>query len=190
MSGQEPRIGPNMFLPRIQAPTFLKPRAAKSSSIPVVPPSDAKQGPLECACRDQPLVANPYGAYPSGAARGDARGHRTIDVSVGWAADILGRSATAICVRAGLTCCRASSGSSHPHSHAPYVAILCYSTIAIVLGADGSFAELVVLSTLFIAALYAAGCAASWVLARRGVALSRHASEPPLPRSCDRHRHQ
>src|SRR5258708_6834477 len=38
MSGQEPRIGPNMFLPRIQAPTFLKPRAAKSSSIPVVPP--------------------------------------------------------------------------------------------------------------------------------------------------------
>src|SRR5579863_9001397 len=39
MSGQEPRIGPNMFLPRIQAPTFLKPRAAKSSSIPVVPPS-------------------------------------------------------------------------------------------------------------------------------------------------------
>src|SRR5438477_3374450 len=30
---------PNMFLPRIQAPTFLKPRAAKSSSIPVVPPS-------------------------------------------------------------------------------------------------------------------------------------------------------
>ncbi len=37
--GQEPRIGPNMFLPRIQAPTFLKPRAAKSSSIPVVPPS-------------------------------------------------------------------------------------------------------------------------------------------------------
>src|SRR5665213_2538886 len=39
MSGQEPRIGPNMFLPRIQAPTSLKPRAAKSSSIPVVPPS-------------------------------------------------------------------------------------------------------------------------------------------------------
>ena len=36
----------------------------------------------------------------------------------------------------------------------------------------GSFAELVVLSTLAIAALYTAGCAASWVLARRGVALS------------------
>lgn len=39
MSGQGPRIGPNMFLPRIHAPTFLEPRAAKSSSIPVAPPS-------------------------------------------------------------------------------------------------------------------------------------------------------
>ena len=55
---------------------------------------------------------------------------------------------------------------------APYVAILCYSTIAIVLALTGSFAELVALSTLSIAALYIAGCAASWALARRGVALS------------------
>jgi APA family basic amino acid/polyamine antiporter len=63
-------------------------------------------------------------------------------------------------------------GKLHPRSHAPYVAILCYSTIAIVLALTGSFAELVVLSTLSIAALYSAGCAASWVLARRGVTLS------------------
>ena len=63
-------------------------------------------------------------------------------------------------------------GQLHPHTHAPYVAILCYSTIAIVLALTGTFAELVVLSTLAIAALYIAGCAASWVLARRGVALS------------------
>jgi amino acid transporter len=63
-------------------------------------------------------------------------------------------------------------GRLHPRSHAPYVAILCYSTIAIVLALTGSFAELVVLSTLSIAALYIAGCAASWALARRGVALS------------------
>ena len=63
-------------------------------------------------------------------------------------------------------------GQLHPRSHAPYVAILCYSTIAIVLALTGAFAELVVLSTLAIAALYIAGCAASWVLARRGVALS------------------
>jgi basic amino acid/polyamine antiporter, APA family len=52
------------------------------------------------------------------------------------------------------------------------VAILCYSTVAIVLALTGTFAELVVLSTLATAALYIAGCAASWVLARRGIALS------------------
>ena len=63
-------------------------------------------------------------------------------------------------------------GQLHPRSHAPYVAILCYSSIAIVLALTGTFAELVVLSTLAIAALYIAGCAASWMLARRGVALS------------------
>jgi APA family basic amino acid/polyamine antiporter len=60
----------------------------------------------------------------------------------------------------------------HPDSHAPYAAILCYGALAIVLALTGTFAELVVLSTLAIAALYIAGCAASWLLARRGVALS------------------
>ncbi|MDB6158868.1 MAG: Amino acid/polyamine/organocation transporter, superfamily [Gammaproteobacteria bacterium] len=63
-------------------------------------------------------------------------------------------------------------GRVHPRSHAPYIAILCYVTLAIVLALTGTFAELVVLSTLAIAALYIAGCAAAWVLARRGVALS------------------
>jgi APA family basic amino acid/polyamine antiporter len=63
-------------------------------------------------------------------------------------------------------------GRLHPRSHAPNIAILCYATVAIVLAMTGTFAELVVLSTLAIAALYIAGCAASWVLARRGVALS------------------
>jgi len=63
-------------------------------------------------------------------------------------------------------------GRLHPRSHAPYIAILCYATAAIVLALTGTFAELVVLSTLAIAALYVAGCAASWVLARRGVALA------------------
>src|SRR5262249_51695125 len=37
-SGQGPRTGPNMLRPRIQAPTLAKPRRAKSSSMPVVPP--------------------------------------------------------------------------------------------------------------------------------------------------------
>jgi APA family basic amino acid/polyamine antiporter len=63
-------------------------------------------------------------------------------------------------------------GRVHPRTHAPYIAILCYAILAIVLALTGTFAELVVLSTLAIAALYIAGCAASWVLARRGVALS------------------
>jgi APA family basic amino acid/polyamine antiporter len=63
-------------------------------------------------------------------------------------------------------------GRLHPRSHAPYMAILCYATLAIVLALTGTFAELVVLSTLAIAALYVAGCAASWALARQGVALS------------------
>jgi amino acid transporter len=63
-------------------------------------------------------------------------------------------------------------GRLHPRSHAPYIAILCYATLAIVLALTGTFAELVVLSTLAIAALYVAGCAASWALARQGVALS------------------
>jgi basic amino acid/polyamine antiporter, APA family len=61
-------------------------------------------------------------------------------------------------------------GRLHPRSHAPYIAILCYAALAMVLAFTGTFAELVVLSTLAIAPLYIAGCAAAWVLARRGVA--------------------
>ena len=38
-SGHGPRTGPNMLRPMIQAPRFSKPRAAKSSSMPVAPPS-------------------------------------------------------------------------------------------------------------------------------------------------------
>jgi basic amino acid/polyamine antiporter, APA family len=61
-------------------------------------------------------------------------------------------------------------GRLHPRSHAPHIAILCYATLAIVLALTGSFAELAVLSTLAMAPLYIAGCAAAWILARRGVA--------------------
>src|SRR5258708_13374868 len=38
-SGQGPRTGPNMFRPRIHAPTFSIPRRAHSLSMPVEPPS-------------------------------------------------------------------------------------------------------------------------------------------------------
>ena len=67
-------------------------------------------------------------------------------------------------------------GRLDPRSHAPSSAIACYATIAVVLALTGSFAELAVLSTLAIAALYGAGCAAAWVLARRRTAVAG----PPL----------
>jgi basic amino acid/polyamine antiporter, APA family len=67
-------------------------------------------------------------------------------------------------------------GRLHPRSHAPHVAIACYATLGAVLALTGSFARLAVWSTLAIAGLYGAGCAAAWVLARRGVALAG----PPL----------
>jgi len=67
-------------------------------------------------------------------------------------------------------------GRLHRRSHAPHIAILCYAALAIILGLTGSFAELAVLSTLAIAPLYIGGCAAAWMLARRGVAMAG----PPL----------
>ena len=63
-------------------------------------------------------------------------------------------------------------GRVHPRSHAPHVAILVYAALAIGLALTGTFAELAVLSTLPIAVLYGAACAAAWVLARRGVAFA------------------
>jgi amino acid transporter len=63
-------------------------------------------------------------------------------------------------------------GRLHPRSHAPHIAILCYSALVMGLALTGTFAELAVLSTLATAALYIGGCAAAWTLARRGVALA------------------
>jgi amino acid transporter len=60
--------------------------------------------------------------------------------------------------------------SVHPRSHAPSVAILSYAAVAITLALTGTFAELAELSALAIAPLYVGGCAAAWLLARRGVA--------------------
>ena len=58
-------------------------------------------------------------------------------------------------------------GTLHTHTHAPYVAILWYAAAAAVLALSGTFAELAVLATLGSAAIYIAGCAAVWQLARR-----------------------
>jgi basic amino acid/polyamine antiporter, APA family len=63
-------------------------------------------------------------------------------------------------------------GRLHARSHAPHVAIACYAALAALLAVTGSFARLAVWSTLAIAALYAVGCAAAWLLARRRVALA------------------
>jgi amino acid transporter len=63
-------------------------------------------------------------------------------------------------------------GRVHPRSRAPYVAILSYASLAVLLALTGTFAELAVLATLSSAAVYAGGSAAAWLLARRGVALA------------------
>jgi amino acid transporter len=58
----------------------------------------------------------------------------------------------------------------------PAPAILAHTAIAAVLAITGTFETLVVLSVLSACGLYAAGCAAAWMLRRRGVALAG----PPL----------
>jgi APA family basic amino acid/polyamine antiporter len=63
-------------------------------------------------------------------------------------------------------------GRIHSRSRAPHVAIMCYAAVTIVLALTESFAELAVFSTLAMAALYATGCAAAWVLGRRKTALA------------------
>jgi amino acid transporter len=62
-------------------------------------------------------------------------------------------------------------GRVHARTHTPYVAILSYATFAAVLALTGTFADLAVAATLLVAVPYAGGCAAAWLLARRGIAL-------------------
>lgn len=61
-------------------------------------------------------------------------------------------------------------GWVHPRTRAPHVAIAVYAAIALVLALTGTFTELAILAAIGTAGLYAAGCAAAWMLARRGVA--------------------
>lgn len=63
-------------------------------------------------------------------------------------------------------------GRVHPRTHTPYVAILSYAALAMILALTGSFAELAVLATMATSGLYAVGCIATWLLTRRGVALA------------------
>lgn len=59
-------------------------------------------------------------------------------------------------------------GRAHPRTHAPDIAIIVHAAIAAGLALSGSFTGLVVASTLNTAGLYFLGCAAAWVLHRRG----------------------
>jgi amino acid transporter len=61
-------------------------------------------------------------------------------------------------------------GRLSERGHAPFVAIICYGTVAIALALSGSFAQLAAPATLALASLYIAACLASWRLAHRGVA--------------------
>ena len=70
-------------------------------------------------------------------------------------------------------------GRLHPRTHAPYVAILCYTFIGGLLALTGTFAELVVMSTLACALMYLGSCAAAWVLARR--AATKQTATSPSP---------
>ena len=70
-------------------------------------------------------------------------------------------------------------GRVHPRTHAPHVAIICYTGIAALLAVTGTFAELVVMSTLTVAVIYLGSCAAVWVLVRRGAAAATEAPTSP-----------
>lgn len=70
-------------------------------------------------------------------------------------------------------------GRVHPRTHAPHVAIICYTGIAALLAVTGTFAELVVMSTLTVAVIYLGSCAAVWVLVRRGAAAPADAPTSP-----------
>ena len=63
-------------------------------------------------------------------------------------------------------------GLLHPRTQAPYVAILTYSALATVLALTGTFSRLAVWAALTTAALYALGCVAAWLLARRNIAVA------------------
>jgi len=63
-------------------------------------------------------------------------------------------------------------GRIHRVSHAPWVAILTHSLLAIVLALTGTFETLALLAALVTAPIYLVMCLAAWRLRARGVALS------------------
>lgn len=66
----------------------------------------------------------------------------------------------------------AALGRVSPRTGVPANAILVHAAIAATLAITGTFETLIVLSVLSACGLYAAGCAAAWVLRRRDVAMA------------------
>jgi len=62
-------------------------------------------------------------------------------------------------------------GIAHPRTHAPHVAILLHSLLAILLAITGTFEALAILSGLATAGIYILICASAWRLHRRGAAV-------------------
>ena len=63
----------------------------------------------------------------------------------------------------------AAIGRIHPRSHAPWVAVAVHCSVAAGLALSGSFAALVIVSTLVVVVVYVIGCAAALRLRARGV---------------------
>ncbi len=73
----------------------------------------------------------------------------------------------------------ATIGRLHPRSHAPWVAVILHGCVAAGLALTGSFASLVVVSTLVVVVVYVIGCAAALRLRSKRV---EHAGPvTPLP---------
>jgi amino acid transporter len=66
-------------------------------------------------------------------------------------------------------------GAAHPRTHAPHVAIILHSAIAILLAITGTFETLAILSGLSTAGIYILICASAWRLHRRGVTIGETA---------------
>jgi amino acid transporter len=63
-------------------------------------------------------------------------------------------------------------GKLHPRWKTPHVAIWTHALLAMALALTGTFVKLAVLAALAGAGLYFLGCAAAWILRRRGIAIS------------------
>ena len=108
-------------------------------------------------------------------------GGGALSMSVWMASDVLGSSRLIFALARDRTLPAALAHLS-PTRHVPDRAILAYAAICFLLAASGSFVELVLLSSLAVAALYSLVCLAALRLRHRGVALAGPPRRLPLLR--------